>query len=247
MQISDDIRLGSVFLPNAGFLSDGNPSPMERGVGPMGRVFVWDVVPAALAANNIAPSQNPASGGSFALTAAAGVTRVTLPDGSFGYVLDVPRAVRIVAAGANTATYRVNGFDQYGQAMSQDLAAPSTSTVTTLKAFSIVISVVNLNATAGTNNLTVGTTDVLGVPVRVTDRAYMATVKWDNTLADNAGTLTPADVISPATRATGDVRGTFLLSSASNGTRRLVAVIALPSLAVSPTATRIDAAGVDQL
>ena len=34
----------------------GDPSPMERGVGPMGRIYVWDVVPQTLQAANIAAS-----------------------------------------------------------------------------------------------------------------------------------------------------------------------------------------------
>ncbi len=246
MQISDDIRLGPVFLPNTDFATDGNPSPMERGVGPMGRVFVWDVVPLTLQAAGLASSQNPGSGAGFTLTAGTGVTRVTLPDGSFGYVLDVPRCVTITAAGANSAQYRVNGFDQYGQPMSQDLAAPSTSTVATTKAFKIVTSVVNRNATAGTNGLTVGFNDTLGLPVRVTDRGYVVSVKYNNVLADDAGTLTVADTTDPATRSTGDVRGTYALSSAANGSRRLVMTIALPALAVGPNATRIGAAGVTQ-
>ena len=38
-----------------------NPSPMSIGVGPLGRVYVWDVVPQAAVANNIAASQTPAA------------------------------------------------------------------------------------------------------------------------------------------------------------------------------------------
>lgn len=246
MHASDDLRLGPVFLPNPDFLAEGNPSPMERGVGPMGRVYIWDSVPLTLQTAGLANSQNPGSGAAFTLTAGTGVTARVRADGVTEYVLDVPRAVTITAAGANTATYRVEGYDQYGQFMTANVGPPSSSTVATTKAFKTVTRVVNTNATAGTNGLTVGYNDTLGIPVRVTDRVYAVAAKWDNTLADNAGTLTTADVTNPATAATGDVRGTYAPSTAANGTRRLVMCIALPALAVGPNATRIGAAGVPQ-
>lgn len=244
MQISDDLYLGSAVC-GGNFLSDG-PSPMSVGVGPLGRVYVYDIVPAALAANNLATSQNPGSGASFTLTAGAGITAVTV-NGQAGYQLDVPRAVRIVAAGANTATYTISGYDVYGQAMTQTLAAPSTSTVTTTKAFKVITSITNANATAGTNGLTVGTADVFGLPFRVTDVAYILSVKWDATLASNAGTFVAAVQTSPATASTGDVRGTFAQTgNASDGSRRLVIAFAIPALGSGPSATRVGAFGVTQ-
>jgi len=245
MQVSDDLYLGPAVAGGTGV--SAGPSPMETGVGPLGRVYIYDIQPAALAANNLATSQNPTSGGSFTLTAGAGVTAVTLGNGVVGYSLDVPRAVRIVAAGANTATYLVSGYDVYGQPMSQLLAAPSTSTVTTTKAFKVITSITNANATAGTNNLTVGTTDVFGLPVRVLDAAYILNVKWDATLAANAGTFVAAVTTSPATTSTGDVRGTYAQAgNASDGTRRLIVAIAVPAIGCGPNATRIGAFGVTQ-
>ena len=102
MQISDDIRLGPVFLPNA---DTDNPAPMSLGVGPVGRQYVWDVVPVLLQAAGLASSQNPGSAGSFTLTAGTGVVARTRADGVVEYVLDTPRCVTITAAGANSATY----------------------------------------------------------------------------------------------------------------------------------------------
>lgn len=243
-QISDNLYLGDAktFLADP----DGNPTG-GRGVGPMGRVYIWDTVPLTLQTNGLATSQNPGSGASFTLTAGTGVTSRVRADGTTEYVLDVPRCVTITAAGANTATYTVTGYDQYGQRMSVALAAPSTSTVASTKAFKTVISVTNANATAGTNGLTVGFNDKLGLPVRCTDAGYVTAVKWNNTLADDAGTFVAADTTSPATTATTDVRGCYTPSSASNGTKRLVMCISLPALACGPTATRIGALGVDQV
>lgn len=245
MQISDDIFLGPAFAPGpqAGL---GNPSPMELGVGPMGRVFVWDVVPLTLQAAGLATSQNPASGAGFVLTAGTGVTARTRPDGSVEYVLDVPRCVTITAAGANTATYLISGFDFYGTPMSELVAAPSTSTVVSTKAFRTVTSVVNANATAGTNGITVGFNDRLGLPIRVTDPVYILNVKWDATLAANAGTFVAAVQTSPATTTTGDVRGLYTPTSAANGARRLVMAIAVPAIGCGPQATRVGAFGVAQ-
>ncbi len=246
MQISDDLFLGPAYAPGP---TPGlnNPSPMELGVGPMGRVLVWDVVPVASGTALLAGSQNPGSGAAFALAAGAGVTVNTRPDGTVEYVLDVPRSVTITAAGANSATYRVEGFDQFGQFMTSNVAAPSTSTVTTTKAFKSVVRVVNINATAGTNGLTIGTSDRLGLPVRVTDPAYILNVKWDATLAANAGTFVAAVTTDPATSATGDVRGTYTPSgNAANGARRLVMAIAVPAIGCGPQATRVGAFGVAQ-
>jgi len=246
MQASDDLFLGPAFsggTPN----SVGDPSPMATGVGPMGRVYIFDVVPVTLGTALLATSQNPLSGAAFTLTAGAGVTSRIRADGTTELVLDTPRAVTVTATGANTATYIIRGFDVYGQPMSQLIAAPSTSTVATLKAFKTVTSVTNANATAGTNGLTVGFNDTLGLPVAVSAIIYVQAVKWDVALLDNAGTVVVADATSPATTATGDVRGTYLPSTASNGTRRLVMTIAVPGIGCGPNATRVGAYGVTQV
>lgn len=243
MQISDDIFLGPAF---SGGPQSGTPSIQELGVGPMGRVFVWDVVPVTLQAAGLATSQNPGSGGSFTLTAGTGVTRRVREDGTAEFVLDTPRCVTITAAGANTATYQVRGYDVYGQPMTANVAAPSTSTVATTKAFKSVTAIVNLNSTAGTNGLTAGFNDTLGFPVRVVDRGYIVGLNWNNTLARDTGTVTPAVTTDPATSSTGDVRGTIALSSVADGVKRLVATIAIPAIGSGPNATRIGAYGVTQ-
>jgi hypothetical protein len=244
-QYDDDLQLGPVVL--GGPANAAGSSPMSRGVGPLGRVYLFDVVPVTSGTALLASSQNPLSGASFNLTAGAGVTTFVDATGVTRFVLDTPRCVTITAAGANTATYLVTGYDQYGQRMSQLLAAPTTSTVATLKAFKSIISVTNANATAGTNGLTVGFNDVLGLPLAISAVPYIMSVKWDVALADNAGTAVAADATSPATTATGDVRGTYLPTSAANGTRRLVMFIGVPAIACGPNATRVGAAGVPQV
>lgn len=243
MQISDDLYLGTALIPS---VSDG-PSPMTQGVGPMGRVYIFDVAPVTLQTAGLATSANPGSGAAFTLAAGTGVTSRVRADGTTEFVLDTPRCVTVTATGANTATYTILGYDQYGQSMSATIAAPSTSTVATTKAFKTVVSVTNANATAGTNGLTVGFNDKLGLPVRVTDVGYVTSVKYNATLAADAGTFVAADTTSPATVSTTDVRGCYTPSGACNGTKRLVMTIALPAIACGPNATRIGVAGVDQV
>jgi hypothetical protein len=243
MQASDDLYLGTALIPS---VSDpANPSPMTQGVGPMGRVYIWDTTPLTLQAAGLRAAAAVGGAGSIGLTAGTGVTARTRADGTVEYVLDVPRCVTVTAAGANTATFTIFGYDLYGQPMSQLIAAPSTSTVATTKAFKTVTQIVASGA-AG-SNISCGYNDKLGLPVRVTDVGYVTSVKYNATLAQDAGTFVAADVTSPATTSTTDVRGSYTPSSACNGSKRLVMAIALPAIAVGPNATRIGAVGVDQV
>jgi hypothetical protein len=310
-----------------------NPAPMDLGIGPLGRIYVWDVVPQALIANNIAASQTPAAAGALTLTAGTSVKSVTTNAGVAALLVDVPRGIRVTTATAAAATLAsvvianitggitftsqsglvanqrltisgtlggtgtitgytdpttyiltavtatsatltttagaavvttagtptgltytlgvapvtvtVSGFDYYGQAMSEAItssAAVSTA-VNGLKAF-YVITTVSVSAATGTA-LTVGTNNVLGIPVRVANVAYVGTVKSNNTLAQDAGTFVAADTAT-ATTTTGDVRGTYTPATASNGLVRTVMGILLPAIAVGPNATRVGALGVTQ-
>ena len=149
--------------------------------------------------------------------------------------------------GVAPVTATISGYDYYGQAMTQAITTSSSisTAVNTTKAF-YQISSVAVSAGTGTA-LTVGTTDILGLPVRVIDAGYVIHAGWNNALADNAGTFVVADTTSPATSTTGDVRGTFLpASTATNGSRRLVMTIAVPAIAVGPNSTRVGALGVTQ-
>jgi hypothetical protein len=222
-----------------------NPSPMSVGVGPLGRIFVWDIVPQAAVTNNIATAASPTS--TYTLTAGTNVKSVTLTNGSTGLQLDCPRAVA-VTIGAGTIANRnvtINGFDYYGQAMSEVIATGTTQSVTVngKKAFYVVTSATVSGAVGATTAL--GTTDILGIPVRVFNVAYIASVKSNNTLAQDAGTFVAA-ATETATTTTGDVRGTYVPATASNGIVRTVMGILLPAIAVGPNATRTGALGVTQ-
>lgn len=240
MHVSDDIRLGPVYLPADDFWSSGNPAPMERGVGPLGRVYVWDTVPAANVVNNIALAQTAQS---LVLTAGTHTTtRIGSDQKSVGVVLDVPRAVVITATGANTATAIVRGLDQYGQPMTETFAAPATGAVTGKKAFKVILSV-TMSAVPG-SNIAVGTAGIFGIPFAVRDKGYVIHAAYNaGAVYDLAGLLV-ADGAA-ATGTTGDVRGTVALT-APDGVKRLVMVLALSGAQAGPQATRLAAAGVTQ-
>lgn len=224
----------------------GDPAPMDLGVGPLGRIYVWDTIPQALVANNIAASQTPAAAGAITLTAGTSVKSVVTNNGTV-LQLDVPRAVS-VTTGSGSPTSRnftVSGYDYYGQPMSEVIASSATQStaVNGKKAF---YQISGITVSGGTVvAITIGTTDILGLPVRVTNAGYLARVGYNNTLAEDAGTFVAA-VTATATTTTGDVRGTYVPSAATDGIKRLVVGILLPAIAVGPNATRTGALGVTQ-
>jgi hypothetical protein len=223
----------------------GNPSPMGLGVGPLGRIYVWDTVPVAKATNNIATASVYTS--TVTLTAGTGTTSVVRQDGITVVQLDVPRAVA-TTTGAGTPTTRnvtISGFDVYGQPMSEVIVTGTvaSTTVNGKKAFFQIRSITISGSPVVT--VAVGTTDILGSPVRITNAGYIARAGWDNTLAEDAGTFVAA-VTTAATTTSGDVRGTYVPSSAPDGAKRLVVGVLLPAIAVGPQATRTGALGVTQ-
>jgi hypothetical protein len=243
--INQSVTASSTAMIAHGNIAFDDPSPMDLGIGPLGRIYVWDVVPQAKVANNIATAQSPTS--AFTLTAGTSTKSVVLANGSTGIALDLPRAL-ILTIGTGTIanqTITISGYDYYGQPMSEAIATGTvqSTTKTGKKAFYIVTSITTTGAVGGT--VAVGTTDILGLPVRVFNVAYIASVKSNNTLAQDAGTFVAADTAT-ATTTTGDVRGTYVPATASDGQVRTVMGILLPGIAVGPNATRVGALGVTQ-
>jgi len=244
-QYSDDLFLGTA-VTNMG-MNLGNPSPMSQGVGPLGRIYVWDVVPLTKQTNNISAAASYAGAGTAVLAAGTGTTAVTTAAGIAAIQLDCPRAVSVTIGTGTIAdtAITVTGLDVYGQAMTDVIQTGTTqsTTVNGEKAFFQITGVAVAGAVGGT--VAVGTSDILGSPVRITDAGYIARAGWAGALAEDAGTFVAA-VTTTATTTSGDVRGTYVPSSAPNGTRRLVMGILLPALAAGPNATRIGALGVTQ-
>ena len=244
-QFADDLFLGPAavyaggqgplaLLPNGSI--DTEPSPMEVGFGPLGRIYVFDITPATLSTTKVVTTQAVAGAGAVTLTGSA--TSVTLDR--------TGRCLQYVSSDASdtTQTVTVTGTDMYNQTMTETKTLNGTTPVVGLKAFYTVTGVTASGVMTGT--LSVGTRDVFGFPVRATNVAYIASVKWDATLASNAGTFTAADATT-ASATTGDVRGTFAQAgNAADGTRRLVIGVMLTGLQVGPNATRAGAFGVTQ-
>jgi len=234
---------GSITITSTGDAYLGDPSPMDLGVGPLGRVYVWDCVPLTLQTANIAASQTASGSGAVTLTAGTSTKSVVRPDGVSVIQLNTPRALQINTS-TTARTITITGYDYYGQAMTEAITVATAGTAKSGKKafYQIVSATINGSATA----VTIGTTDILGLPVRCFDAGYVVKVGWNNTLAQDAGTFTAADLTNPASSTTGDVRGTYQPSTASDGVKRLVMTIALPGIAVGPNATRVGALGVTQ-
>jgi len=234
---------GAITIYASGDAYLGDPAPMDLGVGPLGRVYVWDCIPQTLQTANIAASQTASAAGAVVLTAGTSAKTVINASGVSVIQLNTPRALQI-----NTSTtarsITISGYDYFGQAMTETITVATAGTAKSGKKafYQVASATISGSATA----VTIGTTDILGLPVRAIDAGYVVKVGWNNTLAQDAGTFVAADMTTPATATTGDVRGTYTPSSASDGTKRLVMTIAIPAIGCGPNATRVGALGVTQ-
>jgi hypothetical protein len=241
--INQSVTAASTAMTAHGNIAFDDPSPMDLGVGPVGRIYVWDVIPQAAVTNNIAASQTTTTAGqAVTLTAGTSAKSVVRTDGTTVIQLDLPRAVKVNCS-TTARAFTVSGYDYYGQAMSEVITVATAGTAVTGKKAFFQISGATIAGSA--TAVLIGTSDVLGLPVRVFNVAYLASVKSNNTLAQDAGTFVAADT-AVATTTTGDVRGTYTPATASDGIVRTVAGILLPAIAVGPNATRVGALGVTQ-
>lgn len=240
--INQSVTASSTAMYAHGNIAFDDPAPMDLGIGPIGRVYVWDVIPQTAATNNIALSQTASGAGAVTLTAGTSTKSVVRQDGTTVIQLDLPRAVKVNCS-TTARAFTVSGYDYYGQAMSELITVATAGTAVTGKKafFQVSSATIAGSATA----VLIGTSDVLGLPVRVFNVAYVASVKSNSTLAQDAGTFVAADTAT-ATTGTGDVRGTYVPATASDGTVRTVMTITLPAIAVGPNAIRVGALGVTQ-
>ena len=240
--INQSVTASSTTMTAHGNIAFDDPSPMDLGIGPVGRVYIWDVIPQAAVTNNIAASQTDAADGAVTLTAGTSAKSVTRTDGTTVIQLDLPRAIKVNCS-TTARAFTINGYDYYGQAMSEVITVATAATAVTGKKafFQVSSATIAGSATA----VVIGTSDKLGLPVRVFNVAYVTSVKSNDTLAQDAGTFVAADTAT-ATATTGDVRGTYAPATASDGIVRTTMGILLPAIAVGPNATRVGALGVTQ-
>jgi len=132
----------------------------------------------------------------------------------------VGRAVSVTAAASATATTAtVNGYDIYGYPMSENITISAGNAVNGKKAFKYIKSVV-LNAADATHAYSVGTTAIVGLPVRSDTAAEIVVNSGNSQTAPAVNTGFAANGFLPADRTTpsattGDVRGTIDLANAS--------------------------------
>jgi len=139
-------------------------------------------------------------------------------------ILDVARGLVIdsSSAGDTTQTVTFTGTDIAGQAITEDIALNGVTAVNGLKAFKTVLTITIDIVTAG--NLTIGTTDVLGLDVRLLNLFDRLHLLVGSTGAADAGTLVVADQTLPVTNTTGDRRGTYDPAVALDGVEDIVLV-----------------------
>ena len=136
----------------------------------------------------------------------------------------IGRAVSVTATTVGTSpVFTVAGYDIYGYPMTETLTATASSTVNGKKAFKYITSVTP-SAADSTNTYSIGTSNIIGFPMRTDNFAdlgisYSASL---NPVPITAATGYTAAVTTLATAATGDVRGTYALqTAASSGANRM--------------------------
>lgn len=134
---------------------------------------------------------------------------------------DVPR--NVVGAWTGTAVLTVTGTDVYGKSLSE--ASASGTSLAGKKAFKTITAVsFSANVTAAT----VGSGDVLGLPVFLPEIPFIRAEIQDGAAA-TAGTLVAGvQTAGGATTTTGDIRGTYDPNAACDGSKVFQLIAFLP-------------------
>lgn len=191
--IEDNIRSGPLFeaavqVPLTGPVVIGeiqNPVSYET-IGLPGSynspIFSWSIVPAAATPDSLFTSQIVGAPGQISLRpnppAASGVVPKFLVSGQQVWEFDTPRNVTFTgSAAAVSANATVQGFDEYGFAMTEIIATPVGNLITSGKKAFSAISSISLDA-GTTAAISIGNGDVLGFPYFVTDTDSLISIKW---------------------------------------------------------------------
>jgi hypothetical protein len=174
----------------------------------------------------IQPSGNVIPVGAIAIDLPSGVVNwgQTKKINIYDPTTALARAISIASNSTDTsATFTVNGWDIYGYPMTEAITGGAAATKTGKKAFKFIKSIV-ATGTVNSTSVSAGQSDVYGFPLRV-DHFANIEIYWGTSsnyiAASNTGTFAFADVTNPATTTTGDVRGTYSTSTASNSTLRM--------------------------
>lgn len=189
-------------LDLAGFDADYDAAPVADGVINLHPVSIWLGAPDAADADGAVASQAATAAGGLA----TGINGALATGGVATF--DVPRGV--VAAWTGTSVLTVTGTDMDGNVLVESSA--SGTSMAGKKAFKTITGV---SVSADVTGLTIGTSDVLGLPIFLETPAHVIREIEDGAVA-TAGTAVAGDSAT-ATATTGDVRGTYNPNSAANG------------------------------
>jgi hypothetical protein len=141
------------------------------------------------------------------------------------------RVLSVTTVGADVGyIVTIVGYDLYMQPMTEAITTTSTATVNGKKAFKYVQSISVSKAGGGTTaaNITIGTTDIFGFSIRSEAWEYMSVFYAGAFVSTNTGWTPGLTYGTPSTASTADVRGTYAVQSAANGTNRLAIFTSIP-------------------
>ena len=198
-QFSDDLFLGSAqsYVGTNTNSALGNPAPMSLGFGPMGRVYLFDTTAAVGTVAAVLAAKTPTTATTYsgsqlaAASATAGTTQVTRTDGTIVIQFDYPRAVACTTASGSptNSVITITGYDYYGNSMTEIIQSGTVQSTQTKgrKAFFQVYSIAFSAAT--TVAVSIDTTNILGLPARISDEAYILSNRFTGSLSNDSGTL----------------------------------------------------------
>lgn len=153
------------------------------------------------------------------------------------------RTIRIEGSSDDSAgAFTIVGRDVYGYLMNETITGSISTTagstfVVTQKAFKYIISI-TASGTINSTGVTVGVTDVFGLPLAVASggqlMAHISSGTQFSTITASTG-LTVASTVATQTSTTPDVRGTLSSTTASDGTRRFTIYVSPSPAAMGST------------
>lgn len=184
------------------------------------------------------PSLRTIPAGALILDGLPGILRfgTHFISGFYQHTTFLSRAVTVTGATSGTGgNFLVSGYDIYGYPLTQLLTVGAGAvSATTLKAYKFVTSVIPQFTDA--HNYSVGTSDVFGIPL-LSGLFSSLQLRWNNAVVTATTGYTAGVTTSPSTNLLGDVRGTYAVQSASDGTKRFTLSMrpSLASMVSNPT------------
>jgi hypothetical protein len=228
-------------------------------------IQTMNITPVTLSSTALATAQTVTSGTAMVLSTSTGIVTATVISVTSGLAVTNLYAVgqaagrvsfgsagtiqmwdpttmtaRVLSIGVSNATttsvaFKVSGFDIYGVQMDETITISSATISSGKKAWKYIQSVTPQGSDS-VNSYSVGTTDTYGFPLATLNFGDVLINYNSILLTTNTSYLAAVSTIAGAT--TGDIRGTFVLPSAANGTKPLY-VYQTPTLLALQTPTGV--------